>query len=290
MTIKIYYLALRTLRRIAICLISATAITFFASTCWPLIFPVDISTESRDVHYFVDVDPVAGSTFLTIPTYTYSNLIADVTQVNALNSIFMRDWIDAQIARSDQLKRTQNDSWMGNKNSDSQYDFNLEPLDPKRIHSRKGYRPIAHNTLASMYDTLYQENHLAYEFYAIRTGFPFRQQIGFFTFRRYDSRVIESTSFQFFASRCYCVWPTAAGGNLQDISSIGPIPLQIEWGGLFMNVTLWFLIVIASVQAFDKCRTFWRRRAGKCEACGYPRCGSNCPECGAVLSTPTSSF
>jgi hypothetical protein len=57
-------------------------------------------------------------------------------------------------------------------------------------------------------------------------------------------------------------------------------PFVPVWGGIAVSVGFWTVFIAVGVVVFRQLRQRLRRRSGRCAACGYPVCGSQCPECG----------
>ncbi len=96
---------------------------------------------------------------------------------------------------------------------------------------------------------------------------------------RYDGRANRSVSPNY-AIEAHGQWSVTLGGH--DYT----LPVQPIWAGLIGNTLLagagwWVLMLIPG-----RLRRWRRRRAGRCEQCGYGReglaAGAVCPECGAV--------
>lgn len=72
-----------------------------------------------------------------------------------------------------------------------------------------------------------------------------------------------------------------------------------EWGrrmptgllpmGLAANLAFWTLVPWLVFAAPGAIRRALRRRRGCCEACGYPRQGERCPECGTAWATAANN-
>ncbi len=68
-------------------------------------------------------------------------------------------------------------------------------------------------------------------------------------------------------------------GNQHNMSQ-PVLPYGIRWSAAILDVAIFALATFALLKAIGAGFRAWRRRAGLCPSCGYPRSTEACPECG----------